>query len=168
MFHYWHIYCKSKNEILLVTICKGWSWLVDFVFKDLSDLGFFISSDLVHLECIRFCFMQIFRNELHQVAEMLDQHPIASSMFGIAAAQEEDQTPCFFPHLLYTTLKTTKYLLELEEFIDESTMCLADCSEEFKEFALTVMNALGLHPPNGVNETLDVHVTLIKGVEKLS
>lgn len=47
-------------------------------------------------------------------------------------------------------------------------MCLADCSEEFKEFALTVMNALGLHPPNGVNETLDVHVTLIKGVEKLS
>ena len=47
-------------------------------------------------------------------------------------------------------------------------MCPADCSEEFREFALTVMNALGLHPPNGVNEALDVYVTLINGVEKLS
>lgn len=47
-------------------------------------------------------------------------------------------------------------------------MCPADCSEEFKEFALTVMNAQGLHPPNGVNEVLDVYVTLIEEVEKLS
>lgn len=47
-------------------------------------------------------------------------------------------------------------------------MCPADCSEEFGEFAFTGMNALGLHPPNGVNEALDVYVTLIKEVEKLS
>jgi len=49
-------------------------------------------------------------------------------------------------------------------------MCPTDCSEEFKEFALTVMNVLGLHLPNDVNEALDVyvHVTLVKEVEKLS
>ena len=52
------------------------------------------------------------------------------------------------------------------EFIVESTVCPADCTREFKEFASTVMNALGLHLPNDVNEALDVYVTLIKEVEK--
>ena len=47
-------------------------------------------------------------------------------------------------------------------------MCPTDCSEEFKEFALTVMNTLGLHLPNGVNEALDLHVSLIKQAKKLS
>lgn len=47
-------------------------------------------------------------------------------------------------------------------------MCAADCSEDFKEFALSVMNALGLRQPDDVNEALDVYVTLIKEVEKLS
>ena len=47
-------------------------------------------------------------------------------------------------------------------------MCPADCSEEFKEFALSVMNAQGLHLPDDVNEALDVYVTLIKEVENLS
>ena len=47
-------------------------------------------------------------------------------------------------------------------------MCPADCTEEFREFASTVMNALGLNLPNDVNEALDVYVTLIKEVKKLS
>lgn len=73
------------------------------------------------------------------------------------------------PHLYNSKdYKVPRDPQELEEFIDESTMCPADCSEEFREFALTVMNALGLHPLNGVNEALDVYVTLIKEVEKLS
>ena len=41
--------------------------------------------------------------------------------------------------------------------------CATDCSEEFNEFALTVMNALELNLPNTVNEALDVYVTLIEG-----
>lgn len=46
-------------------------------------------------------------------------------------------------------------------------MCLVDCSEEFKEFVLIVMNVLGLYLFNDVNEVFDVYVILIKEVEKL-
>ena len=75
----------------------------------------------------------------------------------------------FLPHLYNSEdYKVPVNPQELEEFIDESTMCLVDCSKEFKEFALSVMNALGLHQPDDVNEALDVYVTLIKEVEKLS
>lgn len=75
----------------------------------------------------------------------------------------------FLPHLYNSEdYKVPVNPQELVEFTDESTMCPADCTEEFKEFASTVMNALGLNLPNDVNEALDVYVTLIKEVEKLS
>lgn len=51
----------------LVKDCS--SWWINF-FKDLSDLGLFNGSDPVRQECIRFCLMQILRDELHQVAEL--------------------------------------------------------------------------------------------------
>ena len=56
---------------------------------------------------------------------------------------------------------------ELEEFIDKSTLCLADWSQEFEEFAAIIMTALGLQPPRDANEALDMYVTLIKEVTKL-
>ena len=74
----------------------------------------------------------------------------------------------FLPHLYNSEYyKVPVKPQEVEEFIDESTMCPTHCSEEFNEFALTVMNALELHLPNTVNDALDVYVTLIKEVKKL-
>lgn len=46
-------------------------------------------------------------------------------------------------------------------------MCPADWSQEFEEFAATIMTALGPQPLQDVNEALDIDVTLIKEVEKL-
>lgn len=51
----------------LVKDCSGW-W-INF-FKDLSDLGLFNGFDPVHQECIRFCLLQMLRDELHQVVEL--------------------------------------------------------------------------------------------------
>ena len=47
-------------------------------------------------------------------------------------------------------------------------MCSADYSEEFEEFALTVMNVLGLSLPQDVNERLDLYLRLIQEIEKLT
>ena len=150
----------------------GSGWWISF-FKDLSDLhvhvGLFNSSDPVHLECIRFCFMQILRNKPHHVAEMWNQHLIASSKFGNSSGPRGRPDCMFFlPHLYNSEdYKVPVNPQEAEEFIDESTMCPTDCNEEFNEFTLTVMNALELHLPNTVNEALYVYVTLIKEVKKL-
>ena len=150
----------------------GPGWWISF-FKDPSDLhvhvGLFKSSDPVHLECIQFCFMQILRNEPHNVAEMWNQHLIASSKFGNSSGPIGRPDCMFFlPHLYNSEdYKVPVNPQEAEEFIDESTMCPTDCKEEFNEFALTVMNALELHLPNTVNDALDVYVTLIKEVKKL-
>lgn len=74
----------------------------------------------------------------------------------------------FLPHLYNSeNYKVPVDSQELEEFIDESTMCLPNWSQEFEEFAAIIMTALGLQPPRDVNEALDMYVTLIKEVEKL-
>ena len=74
----------------------------------------------------------------------------------------------FLPHLYHSeNYKVPVDPQKLEEFIDESTMCLADWSQEFEEFSAIIMTVLGLQPSRNVNEALDMYVTLIKEVEKL-
>ena len=46
-------------------------------------------------------------------------------------------------------------------------MCSTGFSEEFGEFALTVMNALGLSLPQDVDEGLDLYLRLIQEIDKL-
>ena len=45
-------------------------------FKDLSDLGHFDNSNIIHVECLRFCFMGLIREELYKVAENWNLHKI--------------------------------------------------------------------------------------------
>lgn len=47
-------------------------------------------------------------------------------------------------------------------------MCPADFSEEFEEFAITIMNELGLHSPQDVDEGLDLYLRLIEEIENLT
>ena len=50
-------------------------WWMRF-FKDLSDLGHFDNSNIIHVECLRFCFMGLIREELYKVAENWNLHKI--------------------------------------------------------------------------------------------
>lgn len=111
--------------------CPGW-W-INFS-KDSSDLGLFNGSDPVHHECIRFCFMQMLRDELHQVAEMWNQHLIASSKFGNSSGPRGRPDSIFFlPHLFDSEdYKIPVVSDEIDEFLNKSTMCAEDFSKEFE------------------------------------
>jgi hypothetical protein len=120
-------------------------------FKDLRDLGMYNDSDPVHCDCIRFCFMHILREELHQVAELWNQHIISSSKFANSSCTE-DYKVHVDPH-------------EIDEFVDHSTMSVPDFSDNFKHFASTVIDDLGLQTPTNVKEGLDLYIKLIREVE---
>lgn len=75
----------------------------------------------------------------------------------------------FLPHLFDSEdYKVPVVSDEIDEFSNESTMCAEDFSKEFEEFALTVMNSIGLLPRHDVKEGLELYMTLIKEVEKLA
>lgn len=82
-------------------------------FQEFVRLGtLFLSSNAVHQDCIRFCFMSMLRTELYQVAEMWNQHLIASSKFGnVTVVLDGDRTACLFSVTCLTQRPgTTKYL----------------------------------------------------------
>jgi len=74
----------------------------------------------------------------------------------------------FLPHLYNTDdSRTDVDEDDLQEFYDHSTMCPPEYSEDFKEFALTIMNEHHFPEPHDVNSALDLYMRLLKEVEKL-
>jgi len=70
----------------------------------------------------------------------------------------------FLPHLYNTDDYTTDVDEDdLQEFCDHSTMCLPDYSEDFKEFALTIMKEHDLPEPHYVSSALDLYIRPLRG-----
>ena len=55
--------------------CSDW-WIK--YFKDLRDAGLFCDDDIVHRECLKFCFMDLLQMESHKVAQLCNRHRIRS------------------------------------------------------------------------------------------
>ncbi len=145
----------------------GPGWWINF-FKDLRDLNLFNDSDPIHIECIRFCFMQILRKELHQVAQLWNEHIISPSKFGNSSGPRGKPDCMFFlPHLYDTeNYQVTIAFDELEE-LDHTAMCPADVTDEFNEFATCVMDELGWQSPSNVKEALDLYINLTEIIQDL-
>ena len=75
-------------------------WWINF-FKDLHDLGLFINSDPVHVDCIRFCFMPILRSELYQVVGLWKTN------LETGVVLRDDLIACFF-YITFTIQMTTQ------------------------------------------------------------
>ncbi len=146
----------------------GPGWWINF-FKDLRDLNLFNDSDPIHIECIRFCFMQILRKELHQVAQLWNEHIISPSKFGNSSGPRGKPDCMFFlPHLYDTeNYQVTIAFDELEE-LAHTAMCPADVTDEFNEFATSVMDELGWQSPSNVKEALDLYINLTKIIQDLA
>eukprot|EP00794_Sanderia_malayensis_P001012 gene1012-332_t len=150
-------------------IRDGPGWWRNF-FKDLRDFDLFNDSDPVQVECLRFCFMSILRKELHKVAESWNQHIISRSKFGNSSGPR-GRPDCmyFLPHLYdVEDCKVDIDLDEIEEFYDDAAMNVRDYSEEFEEFALTVMNRRALSAPIDVKQAFNLYIELLREIELAS
>ena len=147
-------------------IRDGPGWWANF-FKDLRDFDLFDDSDPVQVDLIRFCFMGTFRDELKKIAEMWNQHIIASSKSSNEnGPRGRPDVMYFLPHLF--DAEDCKQQIdrdEVNEFYDNSTMLVKDFSDEFGEFALVVMRELGLATPTNVKEAFDLYIALLERVE---
>ena len=53
-------------------------WWIDF-FKDMRSNGLYCDDDCIEVECLKFCFMNILRDELHRAARLWNLHRIRPS-----------------------------------------------------------------------------------------
>ena len=75
---------------ILLKQCTDW-WIK--YFKDLRDRGLFSDEDIIHQECLKFCFMDLLANELHKVAQHWNTHRIRPST--------NSESPSGRPDILY-------------------------------------------------------------------
>ena len=64
---------------LLRKACTDW-WIR--FFKDMRDQGLYNDDNVIHRECLKFCFMDILQTELHGVARDWNIHRIRPSRNG--------------------------------------------------------------------------------------
>lgn len=142
----------------------GW-WQV--FFKDLIDLELFDPSDPALVECLRFCFMGILRNELKEVVEEWNQHIISKSINGGPSGRPD--TMFFLPHLF----ERENYLEQISDSdVDEFKPAVEDIprdySVEFEEFAQTMMETNNIVMASNLKDGLDLYLFLLEKIAQFS
>ena len=112
--------------------------------------------------------MDLLQKELDAVTELWNQHIISSSKYGNSSGPRGRPDCMFFlPHLY----DTHSYMQDVSPaLVDEfynATMKQNDYSEEFEEFANTVMQGDMFSRPRDVKEGLELYLKLVTAIEAL-
>lgn len=144
--------------------CADW-WIR--YFKDLQYRGLFCNEDIIQVECLKFCFMPVLQNELHEVAKLWNTHVIRPS--------HNEDSPSGRPDTLYfipEATGTVNYLVNVEnadiELVNElSCHERSNCLSEFEELALIVMEERGLLFPDNHTDAENLYLELVRDLENM-
>ena len=131
-------------------------------FKDLCDLGILDTSDTIHLECVRFCFLRLINDDLLKVISLWNQHRVRPTRHA--------ECPSGKPNVLYFQPEVyggSDYKLPVPNDIAEiqQVFCasppLNGVSDEFNALAQHILNEKQLrYPPETRHEATYVFVEM--------
>ena len=137
-------------------------------FLDLVDLDMF-QNDPVLLDCIRFCFLPLIRNDLKSIKDDWNVHIISRSRNQ--GPRGRPDTMFYLPHMF--DCRDYKINIEQAELNDIKTCVdgniIRDVSEEFEEFAGEVVRGSAFDlQPNSVADALNLYFYLLRKIEEFS
>lgn len=135
-------------------------WWINF-FKDLRQSNLFNDADPLHVECIRYCFMDVLQKELNQVVIQWNQHTMQ--------VKKNNESPGGKPDILFfvpDSCGTRDYIVNCDQ--NDILYCqqaygesrpIHGCSEEF----ISLVNLIlpNHDRPSDVNEAADLYGQLI-------
>ncbi|KAK3730126.1 hypothetical protein QZH41_004830 [Actinostola sp. cb2023] len=138
-------------------------------FKDLRDQGLYDDSDPVHVECLKFCYMPLLREELQRVAQQWNLHKIRPTTNEYSPHGRPD-TIYFLPE----TFNTTSYLYAVPSGdlqVAKDVCCEVphdDFAETFSELAKLIISENNLQMPTGdVSQAERLYIDLLGFIENL-
>ena len=152
---------------ILLKQCTDW-WIK--YFKDLRDRVLFSDEDIIHRECLKFCFMDLLGNELHKVAQYWNTHRIRPSANRESPSGRPDIL-YFLPQVNNTHDYVTPVDLEEIEIAEEEFAENAPqrgCSRHFNELAEMIMYDERLQMPETAVEAEHLYITLLSLIDDLS
>lgn len=135
--------------------------------RDISDMDLFSNDDPVLVDCIRFCFMELIRNDLNSIRTQWNSHIISKSRN--AGPRGRPDSMFYLSHLFEAENMIIKVdAAEINEFYSDVTANVLDYSEEFQDFATTVMHEEGKGLPQNPTEALDLYLFLLQKINEYS
>ena len=143
-------------------------WWMNF-FKDMRDMGLYNDGDPLRVQCLRYCFMNVLRNELHQVAKLWNLHRIRPSV--------NSDSPPGRPDLLYFLPQATDTInyatvvdeddLDVCEYLADVTNASNSADLAFAELAQIIMDEQNLRMPESAEEARRLYIDLMHDIEAL-
>lgn len=135
-------------------------------FKQLQHFGIIDTSNHLHIELIRFCFMGILRTELKKVQIEWNTHHIRPVSTSLAPSGKPDII-YFFPEIY----DARSYLHNvdddlLEELTEVATDDLDDCEVLHKELFENVFQEMNLDEPVTLSDASRNYVTILDTIEE--
>ena len=139
----------------------------EFFKKKMCDMGLYNDGDPLQVECLRYCFMNVLRNELHQVAKLWNLHRIRPSV--------NSDSPPGQPDLLYFLPQATDTInyatavdeddLDVSEFLADVTSASNSADPAFAELAQIIMDEQNLRMPESAEEALRLYIDLMHDIK---
>ena len=145
-------------------------WCIKY-FKELQESGCCCDSNVVHVECLRFCYMDILRGELYRAARLWNNHRIRPSV--------NHESPGGRPDLLFSLPEvsgTREFMIEVDKVdipVSQQLVCdsnsdkLLNCKPEFSGLANIIMHEKHWLMPSSPDEAKGLYGALIDHIEKL-
>ena len=141
-------------------------WWINF-FKDLRDSGLFCDADDIQVECLKFCFISMLREELYEFAMEWNLHRIRKSVNA--------ESPGGQPDVLYFLSSMTDDVRDLITPVSEEDIEIAQqrcciqvpehgCSEEFVELASIIMLENHLEMPSNPEDGVILYSTILENI----
>ena len=139
-------------------------------FKDLRDRGIFDDSILFHTECLRFCFLGTFQDELTKFMTFLNHHRIRKV--------KNSESPSGIPDYLYYNSGSNNNLsTDYKITVDMTDITLAKsftkspnilgCSDKFSELAMIINERRNLSMPKTVSEAETLYITIVNEISSI-
>ena len=143
-------------------------WWMNF-FKDMRDMGLYNDGDPLQVECLRYCFMNVLRNELHQVAKLWNLHRIRPSVNSDSPPGRTDLL-YFLPQATDTINYATAVDeddLDVSEYLADVTNASNSADPAFAELAQIIMDEQNLRMPESAEEARRLYIDLMHEIEAL-
>ena len=136
---------------------------MDAFFKDLTASGQYDNSNVIHVECLSFCFTSLIQEELHRVAQRWNLHRIRPSNGEMPAGRPD--VLFFLPEESNTThykIATDESDLDVAENLCGPREHPLGCSSLFESLAELIMEENKLQLPRNTDEALSLYLELKK------
>lgn len=133
-------------------------WWICF-FKDLTALGHFDNSNVIHIECLRFCFMSLIREELHGESQHWNLQKIRPS---------NGETPAGRPDVLFFLPEESMQSdLDVAENLCGTRHHPLGCSSLFVRLAELIMEDIDLQLPRNTDKAVSLYLDLLHHIDNL-